>query len=261
MFGIDGQTESNLALNRPASQSSAFMFNTTITVPLEASFAVDSVLTSTPVPGQYSCSSTEDLPDGQNWLMVDLGRLVSITFVVLKGTLNLAVYVVCVIESWLISCNLLYVVSRLIYNFCLYFDIYIRTSWVFFMTASFVTVFWRGSTRLFHSRSDQHIVHSEYTRARIVSVVWSVSVPSHNRTNGPILQSYHSTRQIRHNSTTTEKKLIFDDLRIRSLRYAVYLLVVGCRPDVATDAWSPVLILDSVLWGDRLCGGWIWCIF
>ena len=67
------------------------MYNTNITVPLEASFAVDGVLTSTPVPGQYSCSSTEDPPDGQNWLIVDLGRLVLITFVVLKGTVCLAI--------------------------------------------------------------------------------------------------------------------------------------------------------------------------
>ena len=84
MSGTDGLTSSNLALNRPASQSSAFTYATTLTVPLEASFAVDGIPTSTPVPDKYSCSSTDD--GGSNWLMVDLGRLVSITFVVLTGT-------------------------------------------------------------------------------------------------------------------------------------------------------------------------------
>ena len=81
----------NLALNRTATQSSVYPLTTysqdvppvPIVFNLSAWLAVDGSKISTMTTP--ACSQTNDGAAGPNWLMVDLGQLVSIAFVVLIG--------------------------------------------------------------------------------------------------------------------------------------------------------------------------------
>ena len=68
----------NIALGKPASQSSTYMWYST---PLNANLAVDGYVNTL-------CTNTNDGPGGPNWLMVDLGQIYSIGYVVLTNRLG-----------------------------------------------------------------------------------------------------------------------------------------------------------------------------
>ena len=66
----------NWALGRPAYQSSRFNS-------YSAGLAVDG--NNDTLMSNHSCTETNDGPGGENWWMVDLGRLISVAYVVLTN--------------------------------------------------------------------------------------------------------------------------------------------------------------------------------
>ena len=72
---IISSADFNIALGKPATQSSTYMWYST---PLIANLAVDGYV-------DTICTNTDDGPGGPNWLMVDLGQIYSIGYVVLTN--------------------------------------------------------------------------------------------------------------------------------------------------------------------------------